>query len=339
MRKLTKVALLATGGMLILVLALGASIVFAQGNDNGSDAVPEDETTVPEDDSTVPGTQSEQPQASPVCPGGYGHAGLPEGLTSRDQLLADALGVDVETLQAARESARAAAIEQALAEDLITQEQADMLLNGDFGLHRGHGFQGFGGSIDSEALLADALGISVADLQAAEQQAHEAALAEMVDSGYLTEEEAQLMAAREALEQAIDRKALMADVLGISQTELEDALSSHESMATLIENSGMTADEFQAAMQAAYQAAAEQAVADGVITAEQLDALQSAGLDTFGLGGHGFGGHHGSGAFGGHGGPGRHGGFGVPGAMDNGGASFHGSKRSSTMTARASLSL
>jgi len=331
MTKITKLSLVAVGATLVLVLALGATVVFAQSNGNGDDAVPEDGTTVPDDESTVPETQSQQPGVPQNCPGGPGHAGLPEGLTGRDELLADALGIDVETLQAARESARTAAIEQALAEELITQEQADMLLNGDFGFHRGPGFHDFGGSIDSEALLADALGISVDDLKAAEQQAQEAALAEMVDSGYLTEEEAQLMAAREALEQAIDRKALMADVLGISQSDLEEALANHESMATLIENSGMTADEFQAAMQAAYQAAVDQAVKDGVITAEQSEALQNAGLDAFGLGGHGFGGHHGPG---GPGGPGRgHGSFGGD------GASFRGPGQPSTTTTSASLSL
>jgi hypothetical protein len=320
MTKVTKLSLLAVGAILALVLALGATAVFAQSGSNGDDAVPEEGTTVPDDETTAPDTRVPDTQSEETpfhgrhgMPGDFG---LPEGLTSRDDLLANALGVDVETLTAARETARVAAIDQALAEGLITEDEAQMLKDGEFDFHHGRGFHDFGGAADREALLADALDISVAELQAAEQQAHEAALAEMVDAGYLTEEEAQVMAAQQALKEAIDRKALMAEVLGLSDAELEDALSNRESLAALIENSGMTVDEYRAAMQAAYQAAVEQAVQDGVITADQYEALQNAGLDSFGLGCHGFEGPgfggHGRGGHGGHGGHGGFGNFGGP---------------------------
>ena len=294
MTKRMRIAMLATGAVLVLVMALGVTAVFAQSD--GEDPAPDETTPAPE-------TESEQP-VFPGPHGMHGPFGLPEGLTSKDELLADALGVDVETLEAARETARTAAIEQALAEGLITEEQADLLLEGTFGfgLHRGHGFHGFGGSIDHEALLADALNISVEELQGAQQAAHEAALAELVDAGYLTEEEAGLMAARQALKQAIDRDALLAEVLGVSEAELEEAKASREAMAALIEDSGLSAAELAQAMLDAYEAAVQQAVEDGVITAEQYEALQNAGLDApGGFGGPGFGGH-------GHGGRGRHGG-------------------------------
>ncbi|MGD8585235.1 MAG: hypothetical protein PVJ75_07795 [Chloroflexota bacterium] len=300
MTKLSKLSLLAVGAILALVLVLGATAVFAQSGGNGDDAVPEEGITVPEDETTVPETPSDRLEF-------HGHHGMPgdfgppEGLTARDELLADALDVDVETLTAARGTARTAAVEQALEEDLITEEQAEMLLNGDFDLHHGRGFKGFAGTMDQKALLAEALDISVEELEAAEQQAHEAALAEMVDAGYLTEEEALVMTARGALKEAIDRKALMAEVLNLSETELDEAMANRESLATLIENSGMTVEEFQTAMQAALEAAVAQAAQDGVITAEQYEALQNAGLDSFGLDGRGFGGH-------GCGGHGRHGG-------------------------------
>lgn len=311
MTKTTRLSLLATGAVLLLILALGVTGVFAQSD--GDDTTPDDETTTPE---SQPDSQSDDQSEQPESFGHHGmpgHFGLPEGLSSKDELLADALGIDIETLDAARETARVAAIEQALDEELITEEQADMLLNGTygFGFHRGHDFHGFAGPIDQDALLAEALDISVEELEAAEQQAHEAALAEMVDAGYMTEEEAELMTAREALKETIDRKALLAQVLNLSEAELEEALTNRESMAALIEGSGLTVDEFNAAMQTAYEAAVQQAVEDGVITAEQYQALQDAGLDSLGLlGGHGHGGGHG------RGGHGPHGGFGASGSFE-----------------------
>jgi hypothetical protein len=239
--------------------------------------------------------------------GGPGHFGPAEGLTAKDELLADALGIDVEDLEAAQDAAREAAIEQALAEGRITEEQAEMMLEGSFG-HRGPGRHGFGADVDHEALLADALDISVEELQAAQERAREAALAEMVATGYLTEEEIELMAAREALKEAIDRQALLVDVLNVSEAELEEALSSRESMAALIEASGLGDTEFREAMQAAHESAVEQAIEDGVITAEQYEALQNAGPGGDGFGGRGRGGHCPGGR--GFGDQGRPGGFG-----------------------------
>jgi hypothetical protein len=295
-----RVALLATSAVLILVLALGVSAVFAQ-TDEG-DPVPDNETPVPDDSLAMPGFHDHR-----GMPGQFGQV---EGLSSRDELLAEALGIDVKALDAARATAREAAIDQALEEGLITEEQAETLRDGTFGFdsHHGHGCHGFGDSIDQDALLAEALNISVEELEAAKQEANEAALAEMVAAGYLTEAQVDLMNAQRALKDAIDRQALLAEVLGISQAELEEALTNREVMATLIEDSGMTVAEFNEAMQAAYLAAVEQAVQDGVITAEQYQALQNAGVANQLFGGHGFGGGHGRG---GHGRPGGFGGSGI----------------------------
>jgi hypothetical protein len=279
-------------------MALGVTAVFAQSD--GDDAVPEDENTLPE--------ESQGQRESRGRRGMFGRFDRPEGLTAKDELLAEALGIDVETLNTARGAARVAAIEQALAEELITEEQAQLLLESENGLRQRHGPRGLKGSVDHRALLAEALDISVEELEAAEQEVHEAALAEMVEAGYLTAEEAQLMAARQALKEAIDRGALLAEVLDISATEVEEALADREGMAALIEESGLTEDEFRAAMQTAYEAAVEQAVEDGVITTEQYEALQEAGLDALecrgrgqGRGGHSHGGPRGYGSIGGDG--------------------------------------
>ena len=51
--------------------------------------------------------------------------------TDRSQTLADALGITVDELNAARDAARDAALDQAVAEGLLTQEQADAIRNGE----------------------------------------------------------------------------------------------------------------------------------------------------------------------------------------------------------------
>ena len=304
-------SLLFAGAIVVLVVALGVSAVFAQ-SDGGDDT--------PDADGETPAPAQPWGQSGfPGFRGVPGQFGLPEGLTPKDELLADALNIEVETLEAAQETARVNAIEQALAEGLITEAQAELLLENAFSFrfHHGHGFHEFGGEIDREALLADALDISVEELQAARQEAHEAALAEMVNAGYLTEEQVSLMAAQQALKEAIDHNELLAEVLGVSPAELEEARGNRESMAALIEDSGLTFSEIAEDMRAAYEAAVDEAVENGVITAEEAEALQEARAARGLFGGHGHGGHGfgGRGGFPGQGMPGGNGafrGFGQP---------------------------
>ncbi len=284
------------GTILALIIALGATIAFAQDPD-GAD--PESST---EDVPALP---------FPGKFGRQGFLGLPEDLTPKDELLANALGISVDDLAAAQEEARVAAIEQAVDAGLLTREQADQILEGNFGFHgfgmfghHGFGHHGFGpfgdDVIDFDALLADALGISVEDLQAARDEAHAAAIAELVDGGYLTQEQADLMAAQRALKEYIDVDALMAEALGISPADLQAAREEGKSLAALLEESGLTYAEFAQAKQDAYQAAVQQAVDDNVLTQEQADQILSGGI-----GGRGF---MGPGGFGRHGGPGHFGG-------------------------------
>jgi len=128
----------------------------------------------------------------------------PAGIgADQDALLADALGITAEELQTAQQTAHEAAIAKALEEGLITQAQADRLLQGNMPAGR----LGFGGlldlrnsDIDPQALLADALGISVETLQTAQETAFTAGLAQAVTDGVLTQEQADLMQARHDLQ-------------------------------------------------------------------------------------------------------------------------------------------
>jgi hypothetical protein len=199
--------------------------------------------------------------------------------------LADALGITAEELQAAQTEAQIAAIDQLVADDLLTATQADALKtqmesgSGRMG-GMGRGFGHLGDSdIDYDALLANALDITVADLDAARTQVFDDQLAQAVRDGSLTQEEADLMQARRAL-----------------------------------------ADYMAPRLEAAYADALAAAVSDGIITQEQADALVaqgSRGLRGFGPGmNDGIGRRGGMDAMGGRMGPGGQGERGGRGGSD-----------------------
>lgn len=123
------------------------------------------------------------------------------GGTGSDSYLAQALGITTEQLTAARETARLAAIQQALDKGLITQAQADALKANDRSLGRG-GLGGFvrSSDTDEDALLAQALGITVEKLSQARTAADDARLAQAVADGKMTQAEADLAKARRALQ-------------------------------------------------------------------------------------------------------------------------------------------
>jgi len=219
------------------------------------------------------------------------------------QYLADALGISVDELDAAQVAVAEKAFAQAVEDGSITQEEADRMAerSGDFGrpmpMIGGHGRGGSDKSgIDHEALLADELGISVDELQAAQEEARQAGIDQAIADGDLTAEEADLMQAGHALREYIDREAVMEQVLGMTMDELKAAREEGVGIRELLETQGLDREAIQEAMQSAHDAAIAEAVADGVITQEQADALEAG--DGFGRDG---------GIFPGRGGRGGHG--------------------------------
>ncbi len=160
---------------------------------------------------------------------------------------------------------------------------------GGFGGPRGH----HDGRADEEA-LAEALGISVEELQAARDQLQAERLAQAVEDGYLTQEEADNMQAMHALKAYIDREVILAEALGLTVEEVE-AARADGSLADILSN--ITPADLQAQMQAAMETAVDAAVADGVITQEQAGLALQQLADGAGR----------MGKFGGH--PGPRGGF------------------------------
>ena len=206
-----------------------------------------------------------------------------EGSIDYTQLLANALGISVEDLQTAYENARTAAIQQAVDEGLITQEQADnMLVWGGLARHRfgflpfGRGPQGVAnGKIDEEALLADALGVTTVQLQAARDQANQDALDQAVAEGIITQDQADRMLAQKNLMSYLDRDTLLAKALGMSVEDLEAAYAQGATLSSLMADNGLDAATVRANLVEAYNGALAQAVADGVITQDQADSMQN----------------------------------------------------------------
>jgi len=152
---------------------------------------------------------------------------------------------------------------------------------------RGHGRGGrfgFGTSFDYDAYLAEALGVSVADLQEARQAAHEAALDQAVAEGVITAGQAELIEARQALMQYIDKEEILASALGISTEELEAARQEGKSLPYLFGELGLDPADIKAATQSAFEDTLQQAVEDGVITDSQAELLQEYGFGSRGFG-------------------------------------------------------
>lgn len=210
MIKQRKWAVIATAGAFVVVAALAAVLV------------------VPQAASAAPTSAAEF------------HRGMPPGgmTMQADSYLAEALGFTTEELQTAQETARVAAIDRALEQGLITQAQADALkesnrfsLGGRGGMF---GFLGMKAEIDHEALLADALGVTVEELQAAQQKAADARIEQAIADGKLTQEQADLMKARQSLQQYLSEQGFFSKAVqqaveaGVITQEQADSILSRE---------------------------------------------------------------------------------------------------------------
>jgi hypothetical protein len=162
---------------------------------------------------------------------------------------------------------------------------------GAFGWPDGRVSMGLGGP-DRDGLLADALGISAEELQAARQKAAEAAIEQALESERIDQDQADRMRAAIKLAPYLDRKALTAAALGMTVEELEAAHEADKTLADLMAERDLDRATLRDKLDAARDAAIDKAVADGAVSAEQAEALeeQAGGC---GMGRHGLGGRHG----------------------------------------------
>jgi len=164
-------------------------------------------------------------------PGGFSRGGFDAarmaGPTQSDTHLADALGITAEELQTAQQQAAEAAIDQAVSDGLITEAQAELIKEHGsriMGMLGTFGHFGVATDIDQEALLADALGISVEDLQNAQTEAKDAALAQAVEDGRITQEQVDEMNAMQALRDYLQEQGLEDNVRSLYSDALQGAV-------------------------------------------------------------------------------------------------------------------
>lgn len=210
------------GALGLTAVTFAPQVSLAQSNDTT--------TTQPAQPTQSPLEQMGQQAGAPTAgqrgtQGGRGMDGGPMGERgpggalvddNRDELLADALGITVEELAAAQTAAQEAGLAQAVEEGLLTQEEADAIqANAADGGH-GPGGHFMGRGAEGDQLLADALGITVEELEAAEEIAFAAGLEQAVTDGTITQEQADAMTAQRAFRTYTAEQA---------QTAYADALS------------------------------------------------------------------------------------------------------------------
>ncbi len=285
MKKLTKWILTLTGGAAIVALAIGVMAFSLTSNASAQSA-------------TVQNTGF----------GGFGFRGgpgFPGNPGATQEALANALGITVAQLQTAEQQASDNAIQQAVTQGLITQDQANNMILRGYGFRGGFEERGFGANsgIDYNQLLATALGVTTEKLQSAQQAALKSVLDQAVANGTLTQDQANLIEAEQALQSYINPNDILAQALGITTDQLQTYRQQGMTLSQILSTTGKTAIDVRNAEQAAYQAAVQQAVSNGAITQAQADQVLASGFP--GIGG-GF--EFGPGGFGGRGGRG-HGGF------------------------------
>jgi hypothetical protein len=179
------------------------------------------------------------------------------------------LGIGTAGLAVAAVSLASTAVAQA-----ATGSRAVTAARGSFGF----------GLVDMQALLAEALGIRVEELEAAQLEANEAAIQQLQEAGYLTDEQAELARAANRLKPYLDREALVAEALGMTVDDLDQAIQDGQTLSELLEQQGLDRATYAENLAAARSAAIGRAVEDGVITQDQADQLEDFHLQGFGPG-------------------------------------------------------
>lgn len=122
-----------------------------------------------------------------------------------------------------------------------------------------------------KARLAEALGISVEELEDAQQAAEIARITEAVEDGTLSNDQGNLMLAMITLKDVLDRQEMLASALGISVEELEEAMDEGE-LRDLMDQ--LTPAELREGLQSAFDETLDNAVDEMLITEDQAEMVR-----------------------------------------------------------------
>ena len=145
-----------------------------------------------------------------------------------DEDLAAALGITIEDLTAAEQKAFTSAVDAALKAEYITTSQAETLKAGTANLRNLYRYlsETERAEFDQDVYLAQALGLSETELQAAYTKMEQARIEQLVADGILTQEQADLKAAYQALRGSTTFAATM-------KQAMTDAINAEETAGTL----------------------------------------------------------------------------------------------------------
>lgn len=151
----------------------------------------------------------------------------------------------------------------------------------------GWGGPGMGHDDGFDARLAEALGISVEQLQAARDQAVDSGIQQAVDEGELAPKQAERMRTWRKLQPYLNPQALAAQVLGMTPEQLQAAMGQGNSLWDLAQERQLDFGTGREKFLAAGKAAVQQAVADGAISQQQADEFVKMVSQRHGPGGRG----------------------------------------------------
>ena len=132
-----------------------------------------------------------------------------------------------------------------------------------------------------DAALADELNITVDELVTARQAARLTVIQQAADEGLISQERADLMLARAAMQGYIDRDEVIAQVLGITVAELDAAREEGKNIRDLAAELELDGPTIRENMKAIREATILQAEAEGIITEEQAELLLNAPAPRF----------------------------------------------------------
>jgi hypothetical protein len=176
----------------------------------------------------------------------YGDPPTGDGAVDHTSALAEALGISVEELEAALQVVNTKMIDQAVADGVLTQVQADKILAGEppAGNRRMKSSGRFFRGEDFNTLLAEELGIDFETLHSAQQEVQNALLAQALEDGRISQEEFDMMQIRRKMSPYFQDAFSLAHQAAVDAA-LEDGAITQEQANLLMENGQQFAPGFR----------------------------------------------------------------------------------------------